>query len=255
MANMQIACRGGGKTGNTDCHGTQNIIFLGDPKETAERYKFPMTASPYSFGPTAGGKPQSLVILLHGYGSNGQDLIDLAPYWAPKLPHTLFLSPDAPFPCEIGFGFQWFSLQSWAPATMLAGAEKAAAILNQFIDDHMKKYDIPANHVALVGFSQGTMMSLYVAPRREALAGVLGYSGALLGGEGLVGQHNISRPPICLIHGEMDPVVPVASWYHASTLLRQAGFDVTGHTTPGLVHSIDEAGIRAGGAFLENALG
>lgn len=209
----------------------------------------------YKHGPLAGGAPDSLVILLHGYGSNGEDLIDLAPYWSKNLPQTLFLSPDAPFPCEMGFGYQWFSLQSWAPAALLGGAEQAVKMLNPLIDEQMEHYNIAPSRVALVGFSQGTMMSLYVAPRRtQALAGVLGYSGALLGGEELVGQNQQPHLPICLIHGEMDSVVPVTAWHHATGVLRQAGFDVTGHTTPNLVHSIDEQGIREGGKFLENIL-
>lgn len=209
----------------------------------------------YKHGPTAGGVPDSLVILLHGYGSNGEDLIDLAPYWSKSLPHTLFLSPDAPFPCEMGFGYQWFSLQSWAPASLLAGAEQAVKLLNALIDEQMANYNIVPSRVALVGFSQGTMMSLYVAPRRaKELAGILGYSGALLGGEELIGQSHLPHPPLCLIHGEMDSVVPVSAWHHATSVLRQAGFDVTGYTTPNLVHSIDERGIQEGGKFLETVL-
>lgn len=209
----------------------------------------------YTHGPHNGGTPTSLVILLHGYGSNGQDLISLAPYWERDIPGALFVSPDAPFGCEIGFGYQWFSLQSWSPLVMLGAAEAAASILNRFIDEQMATYNIPASKVALMGFSQGTMMSLYVAPRRdEPIAGVLGFSGALLGGEGLIGQPHISRMPIHLIHGEMDNVVPIGAWLHATETLRQAGFDVSGHTTPGLVHSIDEKGIHEGGEFLKRVL-
>ncbi len=209
----------------------------------------------YTHGPSSGKSPKSLVILLHGYGSNGEDLISLAPYWDRDVPDAVFVSPDAPFGCEIGFGFQWFSLQSWAPLAMLAAAERTADILNKFIDEQMAEYNIPASKVALVGFSQGTMMSLFVAPRRkEPIAGVLGFSGALLGGEGLIGQPNVSRTNIHLVHGEMDPVVPVGAWLHATETLRQAGFEVSGHTTPGLAHSIDEKGIHEGGEFLKRIL-
>lgn len=209
----------------------------------------------YTHAPLSGNPPKSIVILLHGYGSNGEDLISLAPYWERDLPDTLFISPDAPFGCEIGMGYQWFSLQSWAPITMLAAAEQTASILNRFIDDQIKTYGLTPEDVALAGFSQGAMMSLYVAPRRSApIAGVLAYSGALLGGEGLIGQPHIARVPVHLVHGEMDPVVPVGAWLHASETLRQAGFDVSGHTTPGLAHSIDEKGIHEGGEFLKKIL-
>lgn len=209
----------------------------------------------YTHGPLSGNAPTSLVILLHGYGSNGEDLISLAPFWDRDLPDTLFISPDAPFGCEIGFGYQWFSLQSWAPLTMLAAAEQTSAILNRFINDQMTTYNIPASKVALAGFSQGSMMSLYIAPRRpDPIAGVLAYSGALLGGEGLIGQSRISRMPVHMVHGEMDPVVPVGAWLHATETLRQAGFEVSGHTTPGLAHSIDEKGIHEGGEFLKKIL-
>ncbi len=209
----------------------------------------------YTHPPESGNQPRSLVILLHGYGSNGEDLIGLAPYWSRDLPDTIFVSPDAPYSCEMGFGFQWFSLQSWAPLALLAGAEKASSMLNQFIDEQMEKYNLPASKIALVGFSQGTMMSLYIAPRRqEKLAGVVGYSGGLLGGESLIGQTNIVKPPVYLVHGEMDSVVPVGAFFHAKETLKQAGFDVRGHTTPGMAHTIDEQGIHEGGAFLKTVL-
>ncbi len=209
----------------------------------------------YTYPPVSGGKPKSLVVLLHGYGSNGQDLIGLAPEYAAELPDTLFISPDAPFPCEAGFGYQWFSLQSFTPIAMQAGAETAMPILNNFLDDLLKEYDIAPAKLALVGFSQGTMMSLYEAPRRSApIAGVLGYSGALLGGEALIGKPNVSKCPIHLIHGDYDTVVPVAAFYHATTTLKMAGFDVTGSVTNGLPHSIDQKGINDGAAFLKKIL-
>lgn len=203
------------------------------------------------------GTIKSIVLLLHGLGSNGQDLISLAPYFAKKLPDTLFLSPDAPFPCDMvpedyPNSFQWFSLQSRDPQDMLKGAQGAAPLLEAFIDQQLKEYNVPASSCALCGFSQGTMMSLYVAPRfRDRLAGVLGYSGALLWDEMAPVNHKM---PIHLIHGENDDVVPVEAYHMAKKKLSDEGFTVSGHTTPMLSHSIDEAGIQSGAAFLNTLL-
>lgn len=209
----------------------------------------------YTHPPLSGKAPESIVILLHGYGSNGEDLIGLAPYWEKELPNTVFVSPDAPYPCEMGFGFQWFSLHSWAPLALVAGAEQSTGVLNKFIDEQIAEYNLPASKVALVGFSQGTMMSLYVGPRRkEKLAGIVGYSGGLLGGEAMIGQAGFTKPPVYLAHGEMDTVVPVGAFFHAKETLRQAGFDVDGHTTPGMAHTIDEQGIHEAGEFLQKVL-
>ncbi len=209
----------------------------------------------YTQPPKNGGKPKSLVVCLHGYGSNGQDLIGLAPEFADALPDTLFVSPDAPFQCEAGFGFQWFSLQNWTPMAMLAGAEKAAPILNRFLDTLLEENGLTPDRLALVGFSQGTMMSLFAAPRRDKpIAGILGYSGALLGGESLIGNASVQKCPVHLIHGDFDSVVPVAAYYHATATLRMAGFDVTGSVTSGLTHSIDRKGISDGADFLTKIL-
>lgn len=200
-------------------------------------------------------KPEKLVVLLHGYGSNGQDLISLAPYWSKSMPDTLFISPDAPFPCEAGFGYQWFSLTSWLPAAMMTGAMAAAPVLNELIDNLLVEHGVRDDRLALVGFSQGTMMSLFAAPRRpKPIAGVLGYSGALLGGELLINNPETVRMPVHLIHGDADTVVPVGAYYHATTTLQMAGFTVTGEVTRGLPHSIDDAGIESGAAFLHRVL-
>lgn len=211
--------------------------------------------SEYIHPPHSGKKPDSLVVLLHGYGSNGQDLIGLAPYWTRALPNTIFVSPDAFSPCEMGFGYQWFSLQSWLPQDMLKKAEIVGDQLNTYLDELLERYQLDDSRMALVGFSQGTMMSLFVAPRRKkSIAGVLGYSGALLGGEALKDNPEAAKMPIHLIHGDIDPVVTVAAWYHATETLKRAGYEVTGSVTPGLVHSIDEQGLEDGAKFLTTVL-
>lgn len=210
----------------------------------------------YFQSPYSRKKPSSLVLLLHGYGSNGEDLMGLVPYWLEALPDTGFVGIDAIFPCEMGFGYQWFSLQSWQPQDLLRGAEQAAPILNAYIDDLLARYGLDESRLALVGFSQGTMMSLYIAPRRPVpLAGVLGYSGALLGAESLLAPAGIQKCPVHLIHGDADPVVAVAAWHHAMATLKRLGFSVSGSVTPGLAHGIDDRGLMDGKEFLGKILG
>lgn len=202
--------------------------------------------------PASGGQPKKIVVLLHGYGSNGRDLISLAPYWQKAVPDAVFVSPDAPFPCEIGFGYQWFSLAEYTPEKLLSGAQEASPVLDAYLDSILSEYKLADADLAMVGFSQGTMMSLYSGPRRKhQIAGILGYSGALIGEEGLDGKN---RPPIRLIHGESDSVVPVSSYHKAVEILSEKGFKVSGHTTPNLDHSIDEKGIESGAEFLSQIL-
>ncbi len=216
--------------------------------------------SPFSLdGPRhepATGDPQSIVILLHGYGSDGNDLISLAPLWARLLPHTLFVSPHAPFPCEINpAGRQWFGFEDAGPEMIVAGARMAATMIDTYLDGLMAEHAVPAARVALVGFSQGGMMSLHVAPRRaETLAGVVTYSGALVAGE-LLAEETVTRPPILLLHGDADPVVPFASLARAASALKAAGFAVETEQRPGLPHAIDQVGMARGARFLVQQLG
>lgn len=214
-----------------------------------------MSLKAYTHSPKSGKKPQSMVILLHGLGANGADLIGLARYWEHALPDTVFVSPDAPFPCDMApVGFQWFSLQDRSPDVMLSGVEEAAPILNQFIDKMLEEYGLADNKLALAGFSQGTMMSLYVGPRRKnKIAGILGYSGALIGADSLAsaGVHKI---PVHLIHGDIDNVVPVSAYHAAKAQLQAEGFAVSGGITRGLMHNIDEDGIESGAGFLSSIL-
>ena len=204
--------------------------------------------------PQSGGKPKQLVVLLHGYGSDGNDLIGLAPHWAPLMPDAEFVAPNAPYPCEMApFGHQWFSLADDSQAARLAGVRAAAAMLDGFIDGALQARGLDDSQMALVGFSQGTMMSLYVAPRRaEAPAAVVGYSGALIGPQELAREIR-SRPPMLLIHGDADPVVPHSELAWAEKALGELGVPVTVETRPRLTHSIDERGLMLGGRFLARA--
>lgn len=202
------------------------------------------------------GDPQSIVVLLHGYGADGNDLISLAPLWARLLPNTLFVSPHAPFPCEINAaGRQWFGFEGAAPEMILAGTRLASTAIDSYLDALIADHGVPAGRIALVGFSQGGMMSLHVAPRRsEPLAGVVSYSGALVAPERLAGETR-SRPPILLVHGDADPVVPFDSLKRAADSLKAAGFPVDTEQRPGLPHAIDQVGMARGARFLVQQLG
>jgi phospholipase/carboxylesterase len=205
--------------------------------------------------PAAGGKPSRLVILLHGLGADGNDLIGLAPHWAPLLPTAEFLSPNAPFPCDMApYGYQWFSAQDRSPDAVLAGVRAAAPVLDAFIDDALTERGLDDDDLALVGFSQGTMMSLFVGLRRmKPVAGILGFSGRLLAPD-LLASELRSRPRTLLVHGTDDPLVPYQSLAAAETALKAADVPVETLTCPGIGHSIDENGLRRGGSFLKDVL-
>jgi len=201
------------------------------------------------------GAPQSLVILLHGYGSNGDDLIGLAPHWRDALPATAFVAPNAPEPCPgAPDGYQWWSLTNADRSQRAKGVAQASPVLNDFINAELERHGLTEARLALVGFSQGTMMALHVGLRRpRKLAGIVGYSG-MLADEGELADPALTRPPILLIHGDADPMIPVSAFYQAESALRRNGFVVESHVSPGLGHSIDLAGLQLGGRFLARVL-
>jgi len=214
----------------------------------------PLTLDGPSMRPASGGPAQALVVLLHGWGADGQDLIGLAPYFAQALPDAAFLSPDGPFPCDTGFGRQWFSLSDRSPEALLAGVRAAQGLVDGFLDDMLDAHGLTPDRLALVGFSQGTMTSLFVAMRRaEPVAAVVGYSGMLIAGED--DAELLSRPPVMLVHGDADPVVSAEAMVAAADYLEQAGFPVEAHLRPGLGHGIDPEGIALGARFLARHLG
>jgi phospholipase/carboxylesterase len=205
--------------------------------------------------PASSVKVRSLVILLHGYGSNGDDLISLAPHWRGALPATVFVAPNAPEPCPgAPRGYQWWALTSTSRNARAEGAARAAPVLDAFIDAELDRYGLVETHLALVGFSQGTMMALHVGPRRRSpLAGIVGYSGMLADEAGLA-DPSMTRPPILLIHGDADPMIPVAAFHQAKAALVRNGFLVESHVSPGVGHTIDMAGLQLGGSFLARVL-
>ena len=169
------------------------------------------------------------------------------------LPNTAFASPHAPNPCDQNpAGRQWFGLTRMNPQLLAAGVQSAAPALNQFLDAELARHSLPSDRLALVGFSQGTMMSLHVGLRRQALAAILGYSGLLALPEYLPSQLRC-RPPVLLIHGDADMTLPVEATYAAAETLAAAGVPVQFHICEGLGHGIDQAGLGLGLQFLQAA--
>ena len=195
------------------------------------------------------------MILLHGYGSNGADLIGLTPYWREALPQTLFLAPNAPQDCPgVPGGRQWWPLTSFSPEARAAGVRVAAPGLNAYIDSCLAHHGLASDRLALVGFSQGSMMALHVGPRRtEPIAGIVAYSGMLADGEALAAEVK-TRPPVLLVHGDADEVLPVSALHQARARLEALGFEVAAHVSPDLGHSVDGPGLELGAKFLASRL-
>ena len=206
--------------------------------------------------PASGGKPKQLLVFLHGVGADGNDLIGLAPLFARRLPDAEFLSPNAPYAFDMApYGRQWFSLQQLSNATALAGVKKATPILNAYLDRELAARGLTNGDLALIGFSQGTMMSLHVSLRRtEPIAAVVGYSGRVIAPE-LLGRELKSRPPVLLVHGDADPVVPFISMRFGEEALAGEGIEVRAISRPGLGHGIDDEGLTAGIDFVARAFG
>ncbi|VAV91750.1 Phospholipase/carboxylesterase family protein [hydrothermal vent metagenome] len=208
----------------------------------------------------ASGTLRSIVVFLHGYGANGADLLGLADVLGEHLPDTLFVAPDAPETIPgMPSGLQWFPIP-WIDGSSEEEAERgllaAADDLNAFLDALMVDEDVLPEQVVLFGFSQGTMMALHVAPRREdEIAGVVAFSGRLLSPE-LLKDEAVSRPPILLIHGDADDVVPPQSLPEAAQALQEAGWtDVYAHIMKGTGHGIAPDGLQVALAFMSDKLG
>ena len=204
------------------------------------------------------GQAKSIVVFLHGYGADGADLLGLAQPLAPHLPGTAFYAPNAPDRCTGNpFGYQWFPipwLDGSSEQAARDGLHAAAADLDAFLNEVLADEGLEAGALALVGFSQGTMISLHVAPRRAApIAGIVGFSGRLLEPERLEAD-TLSRPPVLLVHGDADDVVPISSLSDAADALDAAGFETYAHVSKGTAHGIAHDGLSLALSFLRDKL-
>ncbi len=207
--------------------------------------------------PASGDAPKQIVIFLHGYGADGNDLIGLGREWARLLPDAGFVSPNAPetLPGQFFGGRQWFSLQTRSESEWEEGVRKAQPVLEAFILAEANRAKLPLSAIALVGFSQGTMMALQTGLRlTEAPAAIVGFSGHLAGASRLAAEIK-SKPPVLLIHGSSDEVIPVQAIHHARMALAAAGVPVQWQIRPGLGHGIDPDGLKAAGQFLRVSFG
>lgn len=219
--------------------------------------------------PPAGVKARHLVVLLHGYGADGNDLIELAGLWRQLLPDAAFVAPNAPERIPGSpFGYQWFGLERYDPEMLRRDPQHAAVTyremeqgavgarddLQQFLDSELARLGLPGDRLALVGFSQGTMMSLYCGLRRNVPpAGIVGFSGALVGGERLADEIRCT-PPVMLVHGDSDDVVPIEAMFSAASGLAAANVSVQWHICRGLGHGIDPEGVKIAGGALKTWL-
>jgi len=212
------------------------------------------TLSGPSHPPAAGGQPRQLVILLHGYGADGNDLIGLAPFFAQALPHAEFVAPNAPERCGMGFGYQWFGISNLDPVLMKAGVTRAAAALDGFVEHALAARNLGPDQLAFIGFSQGTMMALDRALRLGGAKATVGFSGMVADPTARLAA-DAPRQPILLVHGTADPVVAFSHLAEAEAALGKAGFPVETLVRPGLPHSSDEEGALRAARFLATHLG
>jgi phospholipase/carboxylesterase len=208
-------------------------------------------------GPMLGassGTADSVVVFLHGYGADGNDLVGLAQPMSSELPGTTFIAPNAPEICVNNpMGYQWFGIphMDGTPENQArASRDNSIELLNTFLDEIEEATGVPADRTILFGFSQGTMMSLHVGPRRKRqLAGIVGFSGRLLEPEKLADEI-VTKPPVLLVHGDADPVVPYSSMNEAASALSRAGLEVYTHTSEGVGHGISPEGLTLAMQFI-----
>ena len=208
-----------------------------------------------------GGAAKRLVVFLHGYGADGNDLIEIGRAWQGLLPDTAFVAPHAPRPCgQAPMGREWFPLTCRNPDERWNGCLAATPVLQQLLDSELARLKLPPSALALVGFSQGTMMALHAGLRRAvAPAAIVGYSGMFVlpndGPPDAVAGEIKAKPPVLLVHGDQDELIPVQALFMASQALAALEIPVEWHISPGVGHGIDQEGLRHGGEFLARRFG
>lgn len=211
--------------------------------------------------PSRSGKARQLVVFLHGYGADGNDLIEIGRHWQRWLPDAAFVAPHAPEACGMGGGGrQWFALTMRDPHERWRGATQAGPGLDAFLDEELARHDLAPSNLALVGFSQGTMMALHVGLRRAAApAAIIGFSGMVVLQEGRgadsLKEEVRAKPPILLVHGDRDDVIPAEALFMSADALAAAQVPCEWHLSVGVGHGIDEGALRHGGLFLTRAFG
>jgi phospholipase/carboxylesterase len=202
------------------------------------------------------GTARQLVVFLHGYGADGNDLIDLGQSFAELLPDAAFVSPHAPEPCGMApVGRQWFELTFRDPGERWRGVNQAAPDLNAFLDAELQRHGLPADKLALVGFSQGAMMALHVGLRRPQPPGaIVALSGALVGPQQLAAEAK-GKPPVLIVHGDQDNIVPVTAMFEALVAFGKAEIPCQWHLSAGVAHGIDPEGLRHAAEFVTQNFG
>ena len=198
------------------------------------------------------GKVKKIVLFLHGYGANGADLLSISDYWIESLPDTIFYSPNAPFSCDVNpMGYQWFKLSDRTPEELESGLEKVEPYLDNLINNLLKIHNLDISKLAVIGFSQGTILSLYsFTQKKKACAGVIGYSGLFFFNEKIKKKIKINFP-ILLHHGIKDEVIDFNHSLNAENILKKIGFDVSCHIHNNLGHGIDDTALEMGKNFLK----
>lgn len=199
----------------------------------------------------SGGPPKQLVVLLHGYGANAQDLVALGGEWRKQLPDAAFISLNAPHPAQgIPGGREWFRLATFSPEEIRSGLHAAAPAVNAYLDKAKAAFGLDDSAVALAGFSQGAMLALRVGlTLRRPIAGIVAYSGVMVEPP----PERQAYPAVMLTHGAEDQLIPPMALYVAEKMLRDAGVTVESEMRPGLGHGIDAHQVARGGAFLTRA--